>query len=157
MQLIGLALFALVVWFGFADRSSTEITFFDPNALFIALGGSAAAILLSSNRQTVVRSALCVRELIPGLSKFKPENEAVEGERTQLVQLWKEGQRGQAVTLAEQSRFPAIQAMLTLTLARATPEDIAARFTEIRHGELQNGSQQSPTGNCWQNWRRRSG
>ena len=58
---------------------------------------------------------------------------------------WREGRRAQAVSLAEQSAFPAIQRMLPLVLARSTEEAVKATFTELEHETL--GRWQPAVGN----------
>lgn len=137
MQILGLALLAFVVWYGFADRSgATAISAFDSHALVMVLGGSLAAILISSTARTTWRTFSCLRELLPGLGVLPPETAALEDERAQLAALWREGRRAQAVELAEGSRFPAIQRMLPLVLERAPDEATKAAFTELTHDTL---------------------
>ena len=52
MQIVGLALLAFVVWFGFAERADTTISAFDTHAAVMVLGGSLSAILVSSEEAT---------------------------------------------------------------------------------------------------------
>ena len=136
MQLIGLAILAFVVWFGFGERSSMVISAFDLHAAVMVLGGSFSAILISSSVTTTARFFLCLREILPGAGTLRPATEALEQERTAFVQLWLDGKRSQAVELAERSGFPAISRMLQLVLARAPEESTRAAFTELRHAEL---------------------
>lgn len=136
MQIVGLALLLFVVWFGFSERTDTTISAFDTHAMIMVLGGSLAAILISSSAQTALRTLLCLREIIPGLGTFERETAALEAERGSLVELWLDGRRAQAVELAERSRFPAIGRMLKLVLSRAPEEATRAAFTELRHAEL---------------------
>lgn len=136
MQIIGLAILAFVVWYGFSDRGEAAISAFDFHAFVMVLGGSASAIMVSSTAVTTLRTILCLRETIPGLGTLAPANAALEEERTKLAELWREGKRAQAVELAERSAFPAIGRMLQLVLSRAPEEATRAAFTELRHAEL---------------------
>lgn len=136
MQIVGLALFVVVVWYGFADRTDTTISAFDLHALVMVLGGSFSAILVSSSTMTTARTFLCLREILPGLGTLGPATTALEAERLKLTELWLSGKRSQAVELAEQSRFPAIRRMLELVLGRAPEEATHAAFTELQHAEL---------------------
>lgn len=136
MQIIGLALLAFIVTFGFADRTSTTISAFDPHALVMVLGGSLSAILVSSSTRTTFRTFACLREIVPALGTLGPATEALEADRAKLVELWLEGRRAQAVELAERSAHPAMKRMLQLVLARAPEEASRAAFTELRHAEM---------------------
>ena len=136
MQIVGFALLAFVVWYGFADRSDTTISAFDLHAAVMVLGGSLSAVLVSSSALTTLRTFACLRELLPGLGTLQRDTDALEDERHKLTSLWLEGRRAQAVELAERSRFPALGAMLKLTLGRAPEEGVRAAFTELRHAEL---------------------
>lgn len=136
MQILGLVLLAFIVWFGFAERSHTQISAFDLHAAVMVLGGSLAAVMVSSSTMTTWRTLLCLGELIPGLGTFNRRTTALEAERVKLAELWLEGKRARAVELAEQSEFPAVGRMLDLVLQRAPEEAIRAAFTELRHAEL---------------------
>jgi flagellar motor component MotA len=136
VQLIGLAVLVFVVWFGFVDRSHKTISALDLHALVMVLGGSMAAILVSSSTATAVRTLLCLRELLPALGTLAPGTEALEAERVKLSGLWLDGKRAQAVDLAENSAFASISRMLPLVLSRAPEEATRATFTELRHAEL---------------------
>ena len=136
MQLIGLGLFIYVVAYGFAPRTDTTISAFDLHAAVMVLGGSFAAILVSSRAITSLRTFTCLRELIPGVGRLQKATDALEAERVRLVELWREGKRAQAVELAEKSDFDAIQRMLSLALSRAPEEATTAAFTELRHALL---------------------
>ena len=136
MQLIGLALLAFVVSYGFEDRTDATISAFDPHAAVMVLGGSLAAILISSTTRTTLRTFLCLREIIPGAGTLASATEALEAERLQLAALWREGKRAQAVELAERSRFPTVQSMLELVLSRAPEEATRSAFTDLRHAAL---------------------
>lgn len=136
MQLVGLALLALVVRFGFTPRADNTISAFDTHALIMVLGGSLAAVMVSSSTLTTLRTFLCLRELIPAVGTLGRATDAMEAERLELVTLWRDGRRTQAVELAERSRFPAIKRMLELVLSRAPDEASQAAFTELRHAEL---------------------
>jgi chemotaxis protein MotA len=137
VQILGLALFVFVVAYGFGgSRAEGSVSAFDLHALVVVLGGSLSAILVMSNAQTTFRTFSCLRELIPGLGLMRKQNEALEAERKQLSQLWLDGNRAQAVSMAEASSFPAIQRMLQLVLSRAPSEGVGAAFTELEHAEL---------------------
>lgn len=136
MQLLGLALLAFVVWFGFADRTDTTISAFDVHAAVMVLGGSLSAVLVSSSVSTTLRTFACLREVLPGVGTLARGTEALEAERQKLSELWLEGKRAQAVELAERSSFPAINRMLKLVLSRSPEEGTRAAFTELRHLEL---------------------
>jgi len=136
VQIIGLALLSVVIWYGFSERADTTISAFDLHALIMVLGGSLSAVMISSTAMTTLRTFSCLREILPGLGTIAPANEALEAERVELTRLWLEGRRAQAVELAEKSSFPAIDRMLRLVLRRAPEEASAAAFTELRHAEL---------------------
>lgn len=137
MQILGLALFVFVVAYGFGgERSTDTISAFDLHAFIVVLGGSLSAILVMSSAQTTFRTFSCLRELIPGLGTIRKGTEALEAERKQLAQLWLDGNRSQAVALAEGSQFPAMQRMLQLVLSRAPAEGVSSAFTELEHAEL---------------------
>jgi len=136
MQIVGLAVLALVVWYGFGERSSVVISAFDLHAFVMVLGGSFSAILISSSATTTVRTILALREILPGLGTLGPATDALEAERVEFSRLWLEGKRSQAVEMAERSSFPSIARMLQLVLSRAPEESSRAAFTELRHAEL---------------------
>lgn len=136
MQLVGLALLAFVVWFGFGERTDTTISAFDTHAFVMVMGGSLAAVLVSSSAMTALRTFTCLREIIPAVGTIEPATRALEEERVKLSQLWLEGKRAQAVELSERSSFPSITRMLELVLHRAPEEATRAAFTELRHAEL---------------------
>jgi len=136
VQIIGLALLAFIVWFGFSPRGDTTISAFDYHAFIMVLGGSLSAILVSSTARNTMRTFAALREIIPGLGTLTRDTDALEAERAELVSLWRDGKRAQAVQLAENSRFPAISRMLELVLARAPEEATRAAFTELTHAEL---------------------
>lgn len=114
----------------------SRISAFDMHALVMVLVGSGAAVLTSSSRITALRTFTLLRELLPVLARFSPETEAIEGERTQISGLWREGKRAQAVDLAERSKFPCIRRMLDLLLTRAPTEATESAFVELQHVEL---------------------
>jgi len=145
VQLIGLVLLAFVVWFGFAERDASTISAFDMHAAIMVLGGSLSAIMVSSSARTTLRTLTCLREIVPGIGTLQRATEALEAERVQLAEHWREGRRSQAVALAEQSAFPAIQRMLPLVLSRAPEEAVKAAFTELEHETL--GRWQPAVGN----------
>ena len=136
MQIIGLILLAFVVQYGFQDRTGAVISAFDAHAAVMVLGGSFAAVMVSSSTQTALRTFTCLREIVPGLGVLSKDTEALEAERVQLSALWLDGKRAQAVELAERSRFPVMGRMLELVLHRAPEAAIRAAFTELRHAEM---------------------
>jgi len=136
MQILGLALLGFIVWFGFGERTDTTISALDTHALVMVLGGSFAAILVSSTTVNTVRTFACLRELLPGLGTLGKGTDALENQRAELVDLWRDGRRAQAVEVAERSDFAAISRMLPLVLERAPDEAVKAAFTELRHAEL---------------------
>lgn len=136
MQILGLALLAVIVRYGFVDRSDTTISAFDLHAFVMVLGGSLSAVLVSSSTVTTLRTFACLREVVPGLGVLSRDTAALEAERAQLTELWLDGRRAQAVELAERSRFPAIRRMLDLVLQRAPEESVRSAFTEVRHAEI---------------------
>jgi len=137
VQIIGLGLLAFVVAYGFGgERDATTISAFDLHAAVVVLGGSLSAIMVMSSATNTLRTFTCLRELIPGLGVMGQANDALEAERTQMAQLWRGGNRAQAVQLAEASAFPAMKRTLELVLSRAPAEGIKAAFTELQHAEL---------------------
>jgi len=136
VQILGLLLLAFVVWYGFSDRADQTISAFDLHAFVMVLGGSLSAILSSSSATNSMRTFTALRETIPGLGRLAPGTEALEADRAQLVELWMDGRRAQAIQLAEGSAFPAVSRMVELVLARAPEETIRAAFTELRHREM---------------------
>jgi chemotaxis protein MotA len=137
MQLLGIAVLAFIVWFGFADRDATRaVSAFDLHALVMVLVGSSSAVLLSSSARNALRTLLALKELVPGLRSFHATTEAMEAERDQLCALWKGGQRAQAVALAEKSGFSSTKHTLELLLQRANEASSAKVFTELRHDEI---------------------
>ncbi len=136
MQILGLALLGLVIWFGFGERADTKISAFDGHAFVMVLGGSLAAVMVSSSTMTTLRTFLCLGEIVPGLGILGKHTRLLEAERVKLAELWNDGKRAQAVELAEKSAFPAIGRMLQLVLQRAPEEATRTAFTELRHAEL---------------------
>lgn len=136
MQLIGLFLLGFVIWFGFGERGDVTVSAFDPHAAVMVLVGSCSAIMVSSTSQTVLRTFILLRELVPGLGRLGAETNALDAERVELAALWRDGKRAQAVELAQRSSFPAIARMLDLVLDRAPEEATRAAFTELSHREL---------------------
>lgn len=133
MQLIGLAILAFVVWYGFAERNHAQISAFDFHAAVMVLGGSTAAIMVSSTAINSVRTLTALREILPGAGVLGRATAAMEEERRQLVDLWREGKRAQAVQLAEQSDYPPIARMIPLIIDRAPDEATQAAYTEEKH------------------------
>jgi chemotaxis protein MotA len=136
VQLIGLALLLFVIQYGFTERIDTTISALDSHAMVMVLGGSLSAIMVSSTALNTLRTFSCLREIIPGLGTFERANKALEAERLQLIALWLDGKRAQAVELADRSDFPTTGRMLELVLQRAPQQAIQSAFTELRHAEL---------------------
>lgn len=137
MQIIGFILLGFIVWFGFADRSGTQvISAFDLHAAVMVLVGSCSAVLVSSSETTAWRTVLCLRELVPGLRVFGKSTEGMELERDRLFTLWREGKRSAAVELADKSQAPAVKHMVDLILNRAHETATSKAFLELRHEEI---------------------
>ena len=137
MQLIGFALLGFIVWFGFSDRDANQvISAFDPHAAVMVAFGSLAAVLISSDTTTAARTFSSLRELVPGLRVFSRGTSTLEKEREQISLLWREGKRSAALTISEQSRFPAIKQMIDLILNRAHNATSERVFLELRHAEI---------------------
>lgn len=148
MQLIGIAVLAFIIWFGFADRDSTRaVSAFDLHALVMVVVGSSSAVLLSSSTRNALRTVLALKELIPGLRSFHATTELMEKEREELCALWKAGQRSAAVALSEKSSFQSTKHTLELLLQRAPEAASAKVFTELRHDEI---SDWQPAINNWE-------
>jgi chemotaxis protein MotA len=136
MQILGVLLLVAVVWFGLGERGATTVTAFDLHAFVMVLGGSLAAILVSSSTRTTARTLGCMRELLPGLGTLGRGTDELEAQREELVSLWRAGKRAQAVALAEDSRHSAIGRMVSLVLERAPDEATRAAFTELNHATM---------------------
>lgn len=148
MQLVGFALLGFIVWFGFGDRTGTVvISAFDLHALVMVVVGSCAAVLISSDTTTALRTLACLRELIPGLRVYSRTTSAMEAEREQVATLWREGKRSAALSVAEQSRFTSIKQLVDLIIKRAPGETSARVFLELRHQEI---SRFQPAINNWE-------
>lgn len=137
MQILGVMLLVAVVSYGLGEREATTVTAFDLHAFVMVLGGSLAAMLVSSSTRTTARTLGCVRELLPGLGVLGRGTEALEREREELVSLWRDGKRAQAVALAEASEHPAVARMLGLVLERAPEEATRAAFTDLNHRTME--------------------
>jgi flagellar motor component MotA len=136
VQIVGLAVLVFVVWYGFGERPDATINAFDRHAFVMVLGGSFAAVLISSSAMTALRTFLCLRELVPGLGTLGSGTRDLDAERTQLSELWLAGKRAQAVELADRSSFPSMRRMMELVLTRAPEQATRTAFTELRHAEL---------------------
>jgi flagellar motor component MotA len=148
VQIVGLFLLGFIVWFGFGDRGAEQvISAFDLHAAVMVLVGSAAAVLISSDTKTALRTITCLREFIPGLRTYARTSAELEQAREQVYTQWREGKRSAALALAEQSPFPVIKAMVDLILNRA-PESASTRvFLELRHQEI---ARSQPAINNWE-------
>jgi chemotaxis protein MotA len=148
VQLIGFALLGFIVWFGFSDRDPNQvISAFDLHAMVMVVVGSAAAVLISSDTRTALRTLGYLRELVPGLRLFSTTTGVMEREREQIYSLWREGKRSAALGVAEQSRFPAVKQVVDLIINRAPGEASSRVFLELRHDEI---SRFQPAINNWE-------
>ena len=148
MQIFGFFLLGFIVWFGFGDRGNQQvISPFDLHALVMVVLGSTAAVLISSDSVTALRTVSCLRELIPGLRLFRRTTTAMEAERAQIYALWREGKRSGALAVAEQSTFPAVKEMVDLVLNRSPDVASAKVFLELRHEEI---ARWQPAINNWE-------
>lgn len=137
MQIVGFALLGFIVWFGFADRSGAQvISAFDLHALVMVVVGSAAAVFVSSDTITALRTLGYLRELLPGLRVYSKTTNAMEAEREQVASLWREGKRSAALSVAEQSRFSSVKQMVDLIIKRAPDVACTRVFLELRHQEI---------------------
>jgi len=136
MQIIGLPLLAFIIWFGFSERDTSQISAFDLHAAVMVLVGSAAAILTSSSRVTALRTLTCLRELFPTSGKLNSNTEEMENQRQKITQLWRDGERAQAVALAEGSTFAPVSNMITLVLSRAPQAATSNTFLALSHKEM---------------------
>ncbi|HCH63774.1 MAG TPA: hypothetical protein DFR83_13295, partial [Deltaproteobacteria bacterium] len=137
MQILGVMLLVAVVSFGLAERGATTVTAFDLHAFVMVLGGSLAAILVSSTTRTTARTLGCLREVLPGLGVLGPGTDTLESQRETLVALWRDGKRAQAVALAEEGGDPVVARMVSLVLERAPEEATRAAFTELNHRTME--------------------
>ncbi len=147
MQLVGIALLFLVVWFGFRERDASAISVFDLHAFVMVLGGCTSAVLVSSKTLTALRTVTCLREIIPGLRRHAHRTRQMEKEREQLVALWNDGKKSAAVELAEKSQNPIVKQMLDLILSRAPLEASEKVFAELRHNEI---ADMGPAAHNWE-------
>ncbi|MDX2020581.1 MAG: MotA/TolQ/ExbB proton channel family protein [Deltaproteobacteria bacterium] len=137
MQIIGILLLGFVIWFGFGDRGKAQVvSAFDLHALVMVLVGSLSAVLVSSSGATARRTISCLRELIPGLRRFRHLTLSMDAERMQIEALWREGKRSQALSVAEASQFEASRRMVDLLLSRAPQVASAKLYLELRHEEI---------------------
>lgn len=147
MRILGILLLAAVVAFGFTGRELTQVSAFDLHALVMVLGGSFAAILISSTARDTLRTLACLRELLPFTGTLESGTVRLEQQRREFVGLWRDGKRAQAVQLAESSPYSTIRRMLDLVLARASEKATDSAFMELRHAEL---SRWQPASTNWE-------
>jgi chemotaxis protein MotA len=141
-------LLGFIVWFGFSNRGADQvISAFDLHAAVMVVVGSIAAVLISSDTTTAMRTIACLRELIPGLRVFSRVTGEMEKEREQVYTLWRDGRRSAALAVAEQSRFAAVKQMVDLIINRAPGEASGRVFLELRHEEI---SRFQPAINNWE-------
>jgi flagellar motor component MotA len=147
MQIFGLVVLAAVVWFGFQERGSTQVSPLDLHAFIMVAFGSTAAVLVSSSRATAMRTIACLRELIPGFRVYGRTTGTMEAERENLCGLWRDGKRSLALELADKSSYPALKQMVELLLNRSPQAASAKVFLELRHDEIQHWQ---PAINNWE-------
>jgi len=148
VQIFGFLLLGFIVWFGFGDRGNQQvISPFDLHAMVMVVVGSTAAVLISSDTVTALRTVTCLRELIPGLRLFRRTTTQMEAERAQIYSLWREGKRSGALAVAEQSTFAAVKEMVDLILNRSPDVASAKVFLELRHEEI---ARWQPAINNWE-------
>lgn len=148
MQLIGMALLAFVVWFGFSDRGpNTVISAFDFHALVMVVVGACSAVLVSSTSSTALRTLLALKELVPGLRSFRKDTTLMELQAEELYGLWREGKRSGAVAVAEKSDAPAVKQVVDLLINRAPEVASAKAFLALRHEEI---ARWQPAINNWE-------
>ncbi len=145
MQILGLVLLAFVVWYGFLPREDTTISALDSHAATMVLGGSLAAVMVSSSAMTTLRTFLALREIVPFAGTLGKGTDRIEAERREVAELWRDGRRAQAVQLAERSQHEPIRKMMELVLSRAPEDAVKASFMELTHTEL--GRWQPSVGN----------
>lgn len=136
MQFLGLALLIFIIWLGFRDRTGAVISAFDSHALTMVVGGSIAAVLLSSTSKAAIRTITVLGELVPGLRKFAKGTERMEREREELCALWRDGKRNAAVDYADRSESTAVKRMIELIMSRSPEAGGAKVFLELRHQEI---------------------
>jgi len=147
MQIFGLLLLAFVVAFGFSDRGAAQVSPFDLHAAIMVVLGSTAAVLVSSNHVTAMRTIACLRELIPRFRVYARTTAAMEAERERLCSLWHDGKRSVALDLADKSSFASIKQMVELILNRSPQAASSKVFLEQRHDEI---SHWQPAINNWE-------
>jgi len=147
MQIFGVLLLGFVVWFGFSERNLTQVSPFDLHALVMVAFGSIAAVLVSSNHKTALRTVFCLRELVPGLRVYGKSTSSMEAERDKVFALWRDGKRAVALEIGDKSAFPAVKQMVELLLNRSPEAASAKVFLELRHDEI---SHWQPAINNWE-------
>jgi flagellar motor component MotA len=135
VPIIGLAMLAFVVWYGFRERGDVVVSAFDTHALIIVLVGSLAAIFMGSSAQVALRTFTSLAELLP-LGSFARVTKKLEADRIALSSAWREGKRSTAVQLVEQSGSPELNSMLQLILTRAPEQSSAKTFFELKADAL---------------------
>jgi chemotaxis protein MotA len=133
MPILGVVLLAVVVWFGFQEFGTQQITAFDPRAFAMVTIGSAAALFVSSDARGLARSIGALKELVPGLGRYKQTTAAIEAERAKLASLWSEEHRASAVQTATQSDHASVRVMADLLVSRAMPDEVSSVFLELKH------------------------
>jgi chemotaxis protein MotA len=146
MPILGVILLAGVVWLGFEELGSQQISAFDPRALLMVTVGSIAGLFVSSDARGLARTLTALRELIPGAGAYKKTTAAIDAERVRLASLWSEEHRASAVQTASQSVHEEVRTMAELLVSRAAPGDVAGAFLELKHKVVED---LQPAANNW--------
>lgn len=147
MQILGIILLFGTIVLGFYERTSMKVSYFDVHALLVILLGSTSAIMLGSSRRNFLKTFAALRELIPGIKRLTTDSDAMDAEREKMCEYWTTGRRGQAVELAEKSKFESTRAMLQLLLKRASASTTDRVFIEMRHAAME---EWQPALNNWE-------
>jgi chemotaxis protein MotA len=147
MQIIGIVILAGIIAIGFAERAQVQVSAFDLHALVMVIGGCVGAVVLGSTTVHAFRTFTVLAELLPFVRGLRKRTGEMEQQREQLIALWHDGKRTQALALADESRFPAIQKMVQLVLNRSPEQASAKIFLELRHDDIERWQ---PSVNNWE-------
>ena len=133
MQIIGIFTAVGVIVIGFMERETSKISAFDWHALVIILMGSFGAVLLGSGVKDFLRTIIHLRELIPGLKLVTKETKNLDQQRQQIEKLWLEGNRTDAIRVAETNNSKVVKETIKLLLEKSRKETVDKKFTDIDH------------------------
>lgn len=136
MQILGLFSIFAVVAYGFMAKPLAEISYFDPHALLIIAVGAMGSTLLGSKPRDFLQTFAALGEFLPFLGRYGRKTEAMERERIQLEELWIEGRRSEAISLAEKSELATTQEMVKQVAGRASQALTENRFTALTHAAV---------------------